>query len=264
MDADLFPEDPRTYLKAELELRQLRRPQYSLRAFARDLQMSPSALSDFFHGKLGLSKERVQAIAAKIHLTEPQQDHLYDLLEMRFARSGEMRRAAKWRVEQRISRQPGRLSLEKFCMIADWYHLAIPELLELDPKFQDPKELSKALDVPLPRVKRALQALTEIGLLAIVDDKYVVTENSTLTGDESPNQLIRQAHLQILSLAQKSIETRTMQERENVSVFLGIRHEDYPELQNQLRKAVTNVLRRFAAREGKDRLYCYTHHFFPV
>jgi uncharacterized protein (TIGR02147 family) len=264
MEADLYPEDPRTYLKAELEIRQLRRPQYSLRAFARDLQMSPSALSDFFHGKLGLSKERVQTIASKIRLSEPQQDHLYDLLEMRFARSGETRKAAKWRVEQRISRQPGRLSLEKFCLIADWYHLAIPELLELDEKFQQPKELAKALSISLPKAKRALQALTEIGLLNFENGRYVVSENSTMTGDENPNQMIRQAHLQILSLAQKSIESLSMQERENVSVFLGIRNEDYPELQNQLRKAVTNVLRRFAAREGKDRLYCYTHHFFPV
>src|SRR5262245_32015851 len=98
MHFDVFPPDPRQYLKSELELRQQRRPQYSLRAFARDLNMSPSTLSDFFHGKLGLSRERVRHVGEKLRLSEAQQEHLNDLLESRFARKNEDRKAAKWRV----------------------------------------------------------------------------------------------------------------------------------------------------------------------
>ena len=83
MNFHVYPRDPRQYLKAELELRQQRRPQYSLRAFARDLNMSPSTLSDFFHGKLGLSKDRVRHIGTKLNLTDMQQSHFNDLLEVR-------------------------------------------------------------------------------------------------------------------------------------------------------------------------------------
>jgi uncharacterized protein (TIGR02147 family) len=265
MEPELFPEDPRTYLKSELELRQLRRPQYSLRAFARDLNMSPSALSDFLQGKLGLSKEKVRLVSAKLNLTEAQQEHLLDLLEARFARTEELRKVARWRAEQRIKDQPGRISLEQYRAISNWYHMAIPELLELDESFQDPKVLAKALGISTLAVKRALQILEEIGLLDFKNGHYLVKSNSSVIGDETPNEAIRQTHSEILSLAQQSIEKLSMHERENVSVFLTIKNEDYLELQKQLRKAITNVLHRFAAKEGKkDRLYCYTSHLFPI
>ena len=65
MIQDYLPKDASSYLQEELALRKARRPQYSLRAFARDLGMSPSALSEFLAGQQGMSKDRAVGIGGE-------------------------------------------------------------------------------------------------------------------------------------------------------------------------------------------------------
>ena len=58
-------------LKAELEKRQRANARYSLRAFARDLGVSPSNLSEILQRKAGLSRIKAQEIAKKLNLLRP-------------------------------------------------------------------------------------------------------------------------------------------------------------------------------------------------
>lgn len=264
MNFHIYPPDARQYLKAELELRQQRRPQYSLRAFARDLSMSPSTLSDFLHGKLGLSKDRVRFIGEKLNLSTDQQDHFCDLLEVRFARKPEDRKAAKWRVANRIKSQSSHLPLESLQIVADWYHMAILELLEIDDKYQEPTELAKRLRVPTNRIKHAIERLLKVGLLQQQGDRLVVTDASTVAGDEIPSSAIRQMHLQVLGLTEQALEEQSYPDRDDLSVFFTIRKKDYPELQRELRRVIMDTLNRFSAKDDKDSLYCFNSHLFSI
>jgi uncharacterized protein (TIGR02147 family) len=164
MNLQVYPPDPRQYLKSELEIRQQRRPQYSLRAFARDLSMSPSTLSDFLQGKLGLSKSRVEHIGEKLNLSLDQREHFNDLLESRFARKQEDRKAAKWRVSSRIKSQVSHLSIDSLHVIAEWFHMGILELVEMDEKFQSPTELAKTLRISVNHIKHNIKKLIKIKL----------------------------------------------------------------------------------------------------
>ena len=56
------------YLKSELERRLGQNSSYSLRAFARDLQISPGNLSEIVKGKRPLSKKNAQKIAGSLGL----------------------------------------------------------------------------------------------------------------------------------------------------------------------------------------------------
>lgn len=264
MNFHIYPPDARQYLKAELELRQQRRPQYSLRAFARDLSMSPSTLSDFLHGKLGLSKERVRFIGQKLNLSNDQQDHFCDLLEVRFARKPEDRKAAKWRVASRIKSQSSHLPLESLQIVADWYHMAILELLEIDPKFQDPSELAKHLRIPTNRIKHAIERLIKVGLLEQREEQLIVKESATVAGDEMPSSAIRQMHLQVLALTERALEEQTFPDRDDLSVFFTIRKKDYPDLQRELRRVILDTLQKFSAKDEKDSLYCFNSHLFSI
>ncbi len=110
-------------------------------------------------------------------------------------------------VTERIKSQPSHLATETFQVIADWYHLAILELIELEDRFQSCAELSKVLKVPLNRVKQAIERLIKTGLLAREDGRLTVKESATFTGDEMPSAAIRQSHMQVLGLCKVARRT---------------------------------------------------------
>ena len=57
-------------LKQELSSRQAKNPQYSLRAFARFLNVDPSYLSKVLHGSRCFSDKTCQEILAKLRASE--------------------------------------------------------------------------------------------------------------------------------------------------------------------------------------------------
>lgn len=61
--------DYRTILKNELEDRKSKNESYSLRAFAKFLELSPSCLSEIFSGKRHLPMNKVNAVTEKLSLT---------------------------------------------------------------------------------------------------------------------------------------------------------------------------------------------------
>ena len=58
-------------LEWELKNRQRRNARYSLRAFARDLRVSPSFLSEVLAGKYQLSHAKAEDVAERLRFDEP-------------------------------------------------------------------------------------------------------------------------------------------------------------------------------------------------
>ena len=264
---DVYPQDPRFYLSSEYELRLKRRPHYSLRAFARDLGVSPSTLTDFLKGRLGFSRERAVMIARKINLSEPQQAHLWDLLESKFARQGEVRKSALDRIRART--QSDSFSLDAFRAIADWYHLAILELVEIG-RIKGPqtataaKEAAGALGLGLRTAKQALERLKTVGLLSSCKDGWQVTESDTFVGKQTPSMAIRLFHAQIMKKAQEALEEQSIDRRDFSSTIFSVRAADLPELKRELVEARLKILRKYASRDKRDSVYCLSTQLFDL
>ena len=98
-------------LADELVERKQRNQAYSLRAFARDLGVSASCLSDVLHEKRQLSKKHTHSIAKKLCLSPNEA------------------RALREKKEKILS-SPHYLTLEEdvFHLVADWYYFAILNL----------------------------------------------------------------------------------------------------------------------------------------
>ncbi len=65
-------QDFRSFLQDELEKRCKKNPRFSLRAFARTLEVEPSALSKILHGKRALTPKMLMRMASQLGL--PEQD----------------------------------------------------------------------------------------------------------------------------------------------------------------------------------------------
>lgn len=258
MIPNFFPTDPRFYLREELGLRQSRRPQYSLRAFARDLEMSPSFLCEFLAGRQGISRERVFWLAKKLNLSDDQREHFWDLIEAKFGRSPEAKKMAGLRVVQRSKSHKSKLSLDRFRLVADWYNLVILEILSLPGPQFDAKQMADILDISVKDVNQALMRLRTLNLIQEEEDgRWRVTEEVTSTEEAGPNEAIQYAHQRMLQMQAAQVERKGIDQRESVSIAFSLHDGDWPDFRRELKEAIVSVVSKYGLKaDGKNQVAC--------
>src|SRR5690242_10123333 len=97
--------DYRSFLKDELERRMGINAGYSLRAFARDLKMSPQNLSSLLKGKKGISAEAAATMADRLEMNPQEASYFLDLVSLAHARNPQARKIAEFRVQQHRTSQ---------------------------------------------------------------------------------------------------------------------------------------------------------------
>ena len=98
---EIMAHDYRNILKAELEARCRHNPCYSLRAFARDLKIAPSRLSEILNNKQGLSQDFAMKIATLIGLSADDHALFCDSVAAFHARSRRQRQLARARLQEK-------------------------------------------------------------------------------------------------------------------------------------------------------------------
>lgn len=259
MQTHYLPKDARAFLREELQIRKKRRPHYSLRAFARDLEMSPSSLCEFLAGRQGMSRERIIWISKKINLSDEQIVHFCDLVESKFGRTPRERKQAKVRVTARSQEDDNRLSLEKFHFIADWYHLTLLEVLSLPEANFSIKDLAGILSIEEKQVREALKRLEKLNLVKKNQSKYEITTEATVAGDEGPNRAVQIYHEQFLRMQADQVFKKPVQERENISASLTIANEDWPAFREDLKKSIIDLLTHYTSKNSqKNQVMAFT------
>ena len=129
--SELYFRDPKDYINLEYELRRNRRPAYSMRAFARDLEFSPSSLNDFLKGRVGMSEKRAEQLSKKLNWNMERYEHFLDLISSRFDKDTAKRQTASMKIKKRMKDKNSYFDGERFRMISTWYHLVIIEMCHL-------------------------------------------------------------------------------------------------------------------------------------
>lgn len=264
----MYTEDHREYLKRELAARVSRRPHYSQRAFARDLGLSPSSLTDFLKGRIGFSPGRITQISKQLNLSSEQREHWKDLVETKFNRDLAKRKLSLLRVKARLDAEHNALSIQEFKTISEWHYLAFLELIEINPyKYSDLKKAASELGITLKLLKESVQRLIDLKLLRTNEQGHYEVDPNTQFGNHAPSEAIRSFHLQILDKAQKALETHEMSRRFNSSTFIGLPKEKVPVIMDELKSLAYKVLEphlQNVAPESKEELYCLSIQFFDL
>jgi len=105
--SDRFSEQTscRVILQQTLFSKQQKNKRYSLRAFARDLKISPSFLSEVLNGKYGISKQLANQIADRLGFNEDKRLHfcslaILEVTDSRNKRSTEMKDSMSSRIQE--------------------------------------------------------------------------------------------------------------------------------------------------------------------
>ncbi|MCB0405885.1 MAG: TIGR02147 family protein [Bdellovibrionales bacterium] len=211
--------DPREYLCAVLEEKKKRSTAFSLRAWSRQLGFStPSYLSAVLRGTRRLQPTFATKLSKNLKLSESAATRL-EILALR----ENSKNLAQAELYDRMLKSVSpvafrtRLDLDRFKLIADWYHLVLLEMVSLPDFRADAEYLSRRLgkSVMPQLVASALKRLFRLKLIRRqADGRIVRGTGQVFVGDSVPNQKIRQHHLQFIEKAKRALSEAPLEERD--------------------------------------------------
>jgi uncharacterized protein (TIGR02147 family) len=264
-------QDYREILKQRLEERCRANARYSLRAFARDLKIAPSRLSEILRGKQGLSKEFSEQIAQRMGMSEAEQKLFTSMVILTDARSKKERDIAKTLLSELESTQQKLLILreDSFRIVEHWYHYALLELITTSGFKNSPLWISKRLGISVYEAENAIERLKRVGLLEEIDGELKMTHKSSMTMDDIPSESVRNNNKELLAKASEAITNQSIHEREIGTLTIAIDEKDLPEFKEMIRKFRSKVdqtaVAKGTAKGSKlKHVYCLAIQFFRL
>lgn len=257
--------EPHDYLRAELSVRNTRNPQYSLRAYARDLKVGPSTLSEVLAGRYGFSREKALKVGERLHLDPEAKEDFADLFVAKFSRSSTKKQEALLRIQKRRVSSAGTVTVDAFRAISDWYHMAILELVTLPSFKSEIPWVAKKLGISSLVCEEAINRLLRLNLLRKNDSgKWECTEDFTAIGNNTPSEAIRRFHKQILEKALQALEYQDIESRENSSTIFSIKRSSLPQARADLKKFRQEFASKYTAESPSDSVYCLSIQLFDL
>jgi DNA-binding MarR family transcriptional regulator len=135
----------------------VKNPSYSLRAFAKKLKISPSALSEIFSAKRSVSLRLAEKVLNQLN-SDPivKEEVLNAFLGRRELGTAEQKETSKVFTQ---------LSMDQFKTIADWYHFAILSLFETTHFEPNAAAISERLGIRTAEAEQALERLERLGMI---------------------------------------------------------------------------------------------------
>lgn len=253
----------RDYLRNELERRMTINSAYSLRAFARDLKMPASRLSEFLSGKSKVSLNRVYDITKHLKLSDSEAQFVNDIATIEYGRTEEVKKLALKRVSL-LRASDVQLTTLDFEEISDWYYFALLETLSKIQHKMTVPELAISIGIKENLCQFAVDRLLRKGLLS-VEDGYLKATHKSLHVVGEPTKSIQKFHRQFIAESVTAFEKSEYDEREFSSSFVMLTDQEIQHLRSKIKNTVESVFlqinekRKFEieSKENKQKLKLY-------
>jgi len=214
------------------EFRKKRNAKYSLRAFARDLNIQVSQLSRVLAGKQDLSAATARTVCDAIYTKRIERRAFMDLFLAQTSDKLEMD-PVRLRTIQSLLFHDQKTFLEALenPALEDWFCLPLLDLLTLEEHPSDPSGIADQLGVPLKDVSRAISNLQAAGLISKDSCGRLKKSNRRLAaGDRGPSPQIRNYHRKLLERTSWAIDNLPLEQRFLSAQTLAVSQEQLPEV----------------------------------
>lgn len=243
-------------IREDLCARQRANPQYSLRAYARDLGMHSSTLGQVLKGKRALPIKDFQRVASKLELG-PKERTLF--LESLYK--------TKTNIDDiQIKPLDDRFMLDEsyYQIIAEWEHYVVLDLFEVKDFEATVEQVCARLGVSELRAQQVLENLLISGLLAKDAQGQLRKVHADIrTTEDITNQALKVSHRETLQMGLQKLEEIEVELRDFSSTTVAIDLEKLPEAKTIIRE----FRQKMAAllRDGhKTDVYQLAIQFYPV
>lgn len=254
----------RSILNEELGFRRNENPSYSMRAFARDLGINPSQMSEVLGGKTGLSSKKAICVAENMGLNKKETVIFKALVESEHGRSTQIiNNAKKILDENRHSGNFKNLSIEGFKFMSDWIFYAILCTMELDHYDGTIDFISRKLGASTSEIEKSLKLLLKLDIIDIKDCKFVVSGEMFTTTHDISSQAIRKFHKQQLRKSIEALDTVDVEDRDITAVTMAIDKAKIPEAKEKI-KEFRRSLCKFLEGGEKNEVYSINIQLIPL
>jgi transcriptional regulator with XRE-family HTH domain len=220
-------------LREELTRRIRVNPKYSLRAFARHLDLSPSYISLVLNGKRKPEKKALHKLITKLGIET--HDTFVPLTE------------------------------KTTTVISDWYHYAIMELLTI-PKFNpSPIKISEALGITNLEAKLALERLLELGLIKKTKNNRLElsSQNNTNIDTDSARAARKNMQRQFFNLALRALDEVSFEQRDHSSMTMALDSKRLTDAKNLIKEFRRKFCEILQTSKTRDSVYTLNIALYP-
>lgn len=249
--------DYRTYLRRHLDARIAKNPAYSLRSFAKQIQITPSYLSEVCSGRKNLSEKKASEIARKLELPPKEAEYFCLLVQRDKSRTPELIESLQDRIDSmRNAPRTVDLDLESFKMIAEWYHIPILEMTQLTDFEFSPRTIAKRLGITTIEADAAVTRLVRLGLLTKNESgRYEKTQKKLMIKSERRNDALRLFHKQMLRHGIQSVDSQLPNEKFIGSGTYPIAKEQLDAAKEIIEECFAKLNDLFSSATVKDQVY---------
>ncbi|MBC7714668.1 MAG: TIGR02147 family protein [Rhizobacter sp.] len=225
-------------LKRQFEIRNLKNKNYSLRAYARDLEILPSRLSDIINYKKGLSADAARKIATNLGFSENEIEVFILSAKALHARSDKDKKEAVTSLKKKLKSMKivQKIDYAEFELANNWYHLAILELIELRDCDHSIEWFAEKLSLNKSVIKSALLRLQKINWITFKNGKYKASYDQSETTYDISSLSIKKFHEEILKKAEHALYFDHVNEREFLNMTLAFTQSQMTEAKEFIRQ----------------------------
>ena len=243
-------------LRDSLLSRQRLNPNYSIRAYARDLGLNSSSLSQILNGKRTIPQKRSKLIAKKLNLDEKSTTLFIESVN----------RSTTSLDDIKIAPLDRRFMLDEsyFRVIAEWEHFAVLDLFDLKDFEPTPEYMCRKLRIQSERLETVLETLKACGLLRETSTGGLTRAHPDIrTTEDMRGEALNAAHLEELELAKEKLLTVDKEMRDFSSSTFAVDPEKITEAKTIIREFRQKMNALLKTGEKED-VYLLAIQFFPL
>ncbi len=243
-------------LREALSSRQRKNSSYSLRAFAKDLEIDSSNLSAILQKKRSLPQNRAKAFARKLKLS-PKESALFVSSTIR-----KQMRLDSIKVNEEAKNYL--LDEKYYKVISEWEYYAFLQLLKTDDFQPDVEFISSRLGISTSRARLIIENLISIGLIErTAGHGFRRLSPSLETSEDIESQALQESHSEALRIAVEKLERIPVGLRDFSSVTMAIDPKKLPKAKAIVRE-FQEKLYALLADGKKTEVYQFNCQLFPL
>lgn len=258
----------REFLREVLAEKKKQRKSYSLRAFARDLGVSSSLLSDVLLEKSNFSAASLERIAERLKLGESESEFFLLLAshDLERTKKGKARILAQIHADRRRREKPRELEEATYGQITDWFYSGILELAHLENFVATVRASAQRLGLSESVVANAFRKLEKLKLVErSLEGGFRRVDPALIFLPGPHSSAIDRFYIGMLKRLEGIIrEAKPGRKRWSGYETFAVSREAYPEIKRACEKFMNEVVSIANSHPGKSNIMHLMVHAFEL
>lgn len=254
----------RDILLQHFEKKKNRNTRYSLRAFARDLEVPVSRLSDVFSGKKSPSLPMAVHVATKLGLPPLQRDLFVTSVQFEKEKIQCRKQLVEKKLQAIFHKFKNQWRLEQFDQGSKWLDHSICQALNLSAGLKTAEDFAQFFDVCPEEVQASLRSLEESKKILRTENGWTVAGSLRLKEDNPVSATNPCFQAEILNKAKESIEKDSSEIRDFTNVIFSFNTQDLPQIKKRISEMRDQLMLEFGQSKDADAIYGLALSLFPI